>query len=104
MLADYLLSKTELRVLIREEMQAAIGELEKARLQNDRFAHLPRYLSKKEVAELFSVSVNTISNWVREGFLEKVNMGRSVRFEKDQIIKLILSGGLSKYQGIRRMK
>jgi len=101
LLADYLLSRAELQVLIREEMQGAIVEYEKVRAQSDKFSHLPKYLSKKETAELFNVSVGTISNWAKWGWLEQVKMGRSCRFEKDAIVKLILNGGLTKYRGIK---
>ena len=91
------LSEPELRVLIREEQTAALEEYEKRRSKNDRFSDLPKNLMKKDVAELFGVSVNTVSNWTKEGILTAIKFKRAVRYDRDTIIKLILEGGVRKF-------
>ncbi len=95
------LSKEELRVYINESIREALEGYEQARAKQDRFSHLPQYLTKKNVADMFDISLGSIHNWVKKGWLEQVKIGRSCRFEKDVIVKLVLNGGLGKYQRVR---
>ncbi len=95
-------SKDELKVYINESIKEAFESYETARAKHDRFSHLPQYLSKKQTAELFGVSVGSIGNWVKNNWLEQVKLGRHCRFERDTIVKLILNGGLTKYRGLTK--
>ena len=54
-----------------------------------------RYYTKKDVMEMFKVSLPTVDNWLRDGVLEKTLIGpKLVRFSKAQIEKLITENGV----------
>lgn len=90
-------SKPEFEEIIRENVQAAIMDYDLQRKRNDRFAHLPEHLTKKEVAKLFEVSEGTVSNWKSEGLLPFIKLNRAVRFSREEIARIILEGSLKKY-------
>ena len=53
------------------------------------------YFTKKDVMELFQVSLPPVDSWMREGVLEKTLIGpKLVRFSKTQIQKLITENGV----------
>lgn len=45
--------------------------------------------TKKQVAELFQVSQNTIDNWRKSGKLKSFIINRSVRFEEAEVQRFI---------------
>jgi excisionase family DNA binding protein len=45
-------------------------------------------LSKEQVATFFNVSVPTINNWIKNGTLKPIRIGRSVRFNREQLLGL----------------
>ena len=54
-----------------------------------------RYYTKKDVMEMFQVSLPTVDGWLRDGVLEKTLIGpKLVRFSKAQIEKLITENGV----------
>ena len=54
-----------------------------------------RYYKKKDVMEIFQVSLSTVDTWMRDGDLEKTMIGpKLVRFSKAQIEKLITENGV----------
>ena len=95
------LSKEELKVFINESVKEAVDSYEKSRSAHHRFDHLPKYLTKKQVAELFGMSLGSVGNWVKYGWLQQIKVGKAVRFDRDLIIELILNGGVSKYKGLK---
>jgi excisionase family DNA binding protein len=46
-----------------------------------------KLLKKPEVAEMFQVTERTIEIWVRDGLLPAFRIGRSVRFDREEIMK-----------------
>lgn len=48
-----------------------------------------KFLTTRDVADIFSVSPYTILRWVAERKLEGVKIGRSYRFSEDNILKLV---------------
>ena len=49
-----------------------------------------KFYTKKNVMEMFQVSLSTVDTWMRDGDLEKTMIGpKLVRFSKAQIEKLI---------------
>ena len=54
-----------------------------------------RYYTKKDVMEIFQVSLSPVDTWMRDGDLEKTMIGpKLVRFSKAQIEKLITENGV----------
>ena len=49
-------------------------------------------ISKKELADYFSVSTVTIDNWVKKKGLIEINLGGTVRYSKEDLIKFIEGG------------
>ena len=51
----------------------------------------PSYVSKREAARLISVCASTIDNAARAGRLKRHYVGKSVRFERSQVLALAKS-------------
>ena len=47
------------------------------------------FVSKREVARLVSVSPRTIDNWMKDGIIPFIRIGRVVRFEEEQVRKAL---------------
>lgn len=50
---------------------------------------MKKFLTTKEVAEMFSVSSYTVLRWISERKLEGAKIGRSYRFSEDNILKFV---------------
>lgn len=48
-------------------------------------------LTKKQVAKLFDVHVNTISNWTKDGLLKAYSLGQRVYFKKSECLEVLFS-------------
>lgn len=92
------LSPEEFQVMLNESHELTLKTYLKKTENQSRFADLPKYLTRKDVAELFGVTLNTVTNWVKKGQLKSIKFNRAVRFEKDVIVDLILSGSLKKFE------
>lgn len=44
--------------------------------------------TKKEVCEFFKVSIGTVNNWIKQGKIKAVKIGRSVRIPEEEIERL----------------
>ncbi len=49
------------------------------------------WITRKEVAELFGVSLVTIHNWTREGVIRAYKIGTRVRFKKSEIEDILIN-------------
>lgn len=52
-------------------------------------------LTRKEVAELFRVHVGTVDTWRRVGILPGIRVGRTIRFDREAVEKLMKEGNRS---------
>lgn len=50
-----------------------------------------QYLTRKEAAAAIGVSMSTVSNWAREGLINKYGHGRTVRYKLEEL-KAVLEG------------
>ena len=55
-------------------------------LENSRIGE---FLKKSQVAEMFQVTERTIEKWVSDGSLPAVRLGRTVRFDREAILKKV---------------
>lgn len=46
-------------------------------------------LTRKEVAELFSVHINTIPNWVEQGLIKEYYQGTKPYYRRDEVLAFI---------------
>jgi len=72
-------SVTELKELISETIQEQIGQI-----QNP----LPKteLLSRKEAAEILSVSLPTLHYWTKEGKIPAYRIGNRVRYKREEVL------------------
>ncbi len=47
-----------------------------------------KLVSKKEMAEMLSVSINTLDRWRREGRISAIHVGKQVRFHPEEVKKM----------------
>jgi excisionase family DNA binding protein len=50
---------------------------------------LPELLTVNEVAALLRVHKNTLYKWIREGSIESLMVGKTIRFRRDDIERLL---------------
>lgn len=50
---------------------------------------MKKFLTTKDVAEMFSVSPYTVLRWVSERKLEGIKAGKSYRFSEDNLLKFV---------------
>ena len=72
-------SREELQVLIRDGLSEALAEI---RPQEK------KYLTRRDVAERFSVTLCTVGNWVKSGRLKSVRVGGRVLFPVDEVERM----------------
>jgi len=48
-----------------------------------------RYITRKQAAVFLSVSLSTIDHWSRIGKIKKEDLKGSVRFDKEDLVKLV---------------
>lgn len=77
--AEYLIEKT------RQEINSVIEEEQKE-----------KYLTREEVSRALSVTLMTLYNWDKSGYLEAVKIGKAVQYKKSDIDKLLRKGINSK--------
>ena len=46
----------------------------------------PPLLTRRQVAELLGVAIQTVDNWTRDGRLTKHRNSRTVRYKKDEVL------------------
>lgn len=88
------IGEADLRAIIHEEMHDLFGEILKEVDRKRAFDHLPENLTKKQTAQFLQVSIGSVENYYRQGRLKGVKLGRNIRFPKEDVIRIILEGGL----------
>jgi excisionase family DNA binding protein len=49
------------------------------------------YLTKKEVSELLKVSVGTVNNYTKRGYLKPLSIGRRILFKRSEVENALIS-------------
>ena len=44
--------------------------------------------TKKDLCEIFRVSLGTVNNWIKQGKIKAVKIGHSVRFSDEEVERL----------------
>lgn len=70
--ADYVISKT------RQEINTVIEEERKE-----------KYLTRAEVCEALNVTLMTLYNWNKSGYLKAIKIGKMVKYKKSDIENLL---------------
>ena len=50
---------------------------------------MEKLYSKKEVAALLNVTIQTINNWMKKGIIKATYLGSTVRFKESEIKRLL---------------
>lgn len=91
---------SDLQAMLVEQIDAQISEHFRhfrAELQADfdkavkDAANPPAYLSRKQVADLLNISFPTLHQWMNNGELPYVKIGRATKFSRNDIEKFIKS-------------
>lgn len=48
-----------------------------------------RLYTANDIAEMFSVARSTVDSWARQGILTKIKIGKCVRFNVDEVERLM---------------
>ena len=73
-----------LRKIVSEEIEKALSEYDDKKAKS--YEDLPDYLTRKQAAEILNVSTSSIDGWAKSGKLTKYKKGRSVKFEKREVL------------------
>lgn len=79
---------TELVNLITESVKTQLEELSK-RLEPNTPVNSKEFLTRKETAELFKVSLVTIHEWQNSGILKVYKMGRKSFFKYSELLETL---------------
>lgn len=82
--------KTLLSEVVREQLETHIPK------QAEPFADYPELLTRRQTAQLLSVSLASLDNWTASGRLRKHRIGAAVRFKKAEVLNALSS--LQKFQ------
>lgn len=87
----------EFYLLIKKAVSEVLDErLQSLRPDNVPNAAAPTHVSKKEAARLLGCSQGTVDNFARAGKLKRSYLGKSVKFERAQVLGLTRSHTNSK--------
>ena len=84
-----LISESELREIFNETLHNQLSPLVD-RINNNRSTD-KEFLTRKETAEFFDVSLVTIHSWINNGLLIPLKMGNLTYFEKSKLIEKLMS-------------
>ena len=75
-------------VLNREDLEAVVRKIVMEAIDASRAESDKKLLTRDEVCSILSVSPSTLWKWDKIGYLKKRKVGRSVFYEKNDILKL----------------
>lgn len=81
-------SPTELASFITDSISKYIENLNKVGNANDKDS-LKEILTRKETADLFSVSMVTIHDWVKNGIIKPYKVGNRTYFKRSELINVM---------------
>ena len=77
------LSDEEFKGILTEVVKEQLNEFASHQKQVDT---LPEYLTRREVASYFRISLVTLHNWVKSGKLQSYKINGRIRFKRSEII------------------
>ncbi|MFD1551711.1 hypothetical protein DNU06_02585 [Putridiphycobacter roseus] len=86
-------SPTELATIINEQLIANIETIIKD-LNNNK-TEGKEFISRKETAEFFGVSLVSIHDWVNKGIIKKYKIGNKTLFKRSELVDVLLSSNKS---------
>jgi excisionase family DNA binding protein len=75
-----------------ERMESAINALGE-QPRNTVAEQRPDYLTRREVAKLFSISLVTVNNWTRKGILIAYKTGNRVYYKRSEVTTALVQKG-----------
>lgn len=84
------ITPNELANLISENVKEQIQNLANG-LSNQNKPHQNEVVSRKEVAEMFNVSLVTIHDWMNEGILKPYKIGGRTYFKRSELMQLLIN-------------
>jgi hypothetical protein len=84
-----LISKSELKELFNEALTNQLNSLVDKITNNSRSDK--EFLSRKETAEFFDVSLVTIHSWINNGLIIPLKMGNKTYFKKSCLVEKLMS-------------
>ena len=74
--------KSELLDPIKKELHSYFSTLEQPKAQTE-------YLTRKEAAELLSISLPTLNEWTKQGVIQGLRIASRVRYKKSDVEKAL---------------
>jgi hypothetical protein len=72
---------------VKSQFEELVKESTKEQPQNDSEI----YLTRKETAEFFKVSLVTVHSWMKSGIIRPLKIGNKTMFNKAELIKVVES-------------
>lgn len=89
-----------------EELKSLISEAIKSELTNQQSQPAPEketvFLTRKEATKLLKISLPTLHEWTKSGKIPSTRIGKSIRYNKQELLDAIASKGIKKYQNTIR--
>jgi len=87
-------SVEELVVLIAERIKEQLSSLHHPNVKPQK--ELPELITREKLAEILSVSLPTIHNWIKAGILTPYKMGNRTYFKRSEVLEYIYSTNTKK--------
>lgn len=82
----------QLAEALAENRRATIEEIQKL-LSEKLPDSQPKYISRKQAAELLGASVVAIDNWTKKGILQRYRIGGRWRYDSNEVISSVKNPG-----------
>ena len=83
------INKNELVESIDKRLNLKFDKIEELIKTINTINNQKKYLSRKETAKMFSVSLVTLHKWVNKGFLHPYYVGKRVYFKYDEVVNAL---------------
>lgn len=69
-----------------------VSEIENLLSKNEQIAQTENeFLTRKETAEFFSISLFALHDWVKKGILKPMKAGNRTYFQRSQLVELLMN-------------
>jgi len=79
-----------LEVVTKEDVTGICSKIDQLEAKFEQFKKLQspkEYLTRKEVAEIWKVSVQTVINYQNRGIIQAYRIGRKIRYKREDVLK-----------------
>jgi len=84
------LTPQEFSEAVQKAVESALNERESnSKVEQDKYAAIPAYCSRRELAKILGIHWQTVNSWDQKGYLKGEKFGALVRYRKQAVIECL---------------